>query len=60
MIKRLGHLTELVLSPHADAIGEVSPLDRLGALLDPVDRAGDRVNQHRREQSRNHVHEQEH
>ena len=53
------HLPELVGRPHADAIREVAALHGLGSLLDSIDRASDREDQHSREQSGDHVDEEQ-
>ena len=58
-VERLRHLAELVVRAHGDAVREVAALHRLRPLLDAVDRAGDGVDQHRREHDGDEVDEDE-
>src|ERR1041385_6926655 len=58
-VERQRHLAELVARLHVDAVAEVAALDRLRPLLDAVDGARDREDQHRREERRDHVEQEQ-
>jgi hypothetical protein len=45
---------------HPDPVAEIAALDCLRSFFNAVDRARDRVDQHRREQRRHHVDEEQH